>query len=73
MVPAIYQQVVSDEVASTLKKSAISVEFYGERVKEIIEEALLSEKEVVIEKYMQEIAELKANLSEMHAEHTKHK
>ena len=49
------------------------MEFYGERVKEIIEEALLSEKESTIDKYMREISQLKATLSEMYAEHTKHK
>jgi len=63
--------VLTDEVAQTLKKSTVSSEFYGDRLKEVIEDALISEKEATIEKYLQEIADMKTQMAILHTEHTK--
>ena len=41
----IYDKIVRDEVANTFKKSSVTTEFFKDRVKEVIEESLESEKE----------------------------
>ena len=71
LVPQIASMVLTDEVAQTLKKSSVSSEFYGDRLKEVIEDALISEKEATIDKYLQEIADMKAQMAILHTEHTK--
>jgi hypothetical protein len=45
-----------------MKENAISHEFLFERVKEIIEETLINEKEMQIEKNIQEISKLRSDL-----------
>ena len=41
----IYNKIVRDEVAQTFKQSTVTTEFFKDRVREVIEESLTSEKE----------------------------
>lgn len=59
----IYHKIATDDIANTMKENAVSQEFLVDRVKEIIEEHLLNEKEMHIEKCMQEIAYLKSEVA----------
>ena len=43
--PKIYQAIVRDDIAQTLQQNSVSAEFFKDRVKEVIEQSLASEKE----------------------------
>lgn len=47
-----------------MKENSVSQEFILDRVKEIVEETLVNEKEMQIEKNLQEIAYLKTELAQ---------
>ena len=64
MVPLLDQ----DEILSTMMRNQTSSEFTKQRVLEILEESLQSEKEVMIEKLTQANAQLKAELSKTEEE-----
>jgi transcriptional regulator CtsR len=59
----IYHKIANDDIANTMKENALSQEFLMDRVNEIIEEQLINEKEMQIEKYIQEIAYLKSEMA----------
>ena len=52
----IYTRIANDDIANTMKENSVSQEFIYDRIKEIVEEALINEKEMQIEKSLQEIA-----------------
>lgn len=52
----------NDEILNTMKNDAISNEFIHQRLKEIVDESVISEKEELLKKYNEEIAELRAKL-----------
>ena len=58
----IYDKIVRDEVANTFKKSAVTTEFFKDRVKEVIEESLESEKEQQIVSVLEENNELRLQI-----------
>ena len=60
---ALYYRVMTDEIANTMRENALSHEFLLDRVREIIEEHLRSEKELHIENLMQELAALRSELA----------
>eukprot|EP00347_Sterkiella_histriomuscorum_P016301 403353710 len=60
----IYTRIANDDIANTMKENSVSQEFIYDRIKEIIEEALINEKEMQIEKCLQEIAQLKTELAQ---------
>lgn len=59
----LYYKVMTDDIANTMRENALSQEYLIDRVREITEEHLLNEKELQIEKYIQEIAVLKSDLA----------
>nr|AAB61088.1 unknown [Oxytricha fallax] len=60
----IYTRIANDDIANTMKENYVSQEFIYDRIKEIVEEALINEKEMQIEKSLQEIAQLKTELAQ---------
>ena len=54
---------MTDEIANTMRENALSHEFLLDRVREIIEEHLRSEKELHVENLMQELAALRSELA----------
>ncbi|CDW81934.1 UNKNOWN [Stylonychia lemnae] len=59
----IYTKIANDEIANTMKENSVSQEFIIDRIKEIMEETVLNEKEMQIEKNIQEISLLKSELA----------
>ena len=59
---SIYEKIIRDEVAQTFKQSNVTTEFFKDRVREVIEESLTSEKEQKIESMIQENTELKLHI-----------
>lgn len=45
-----YTKIMNDDLITTLKKDPISAEYLETRVKELFEEIIFSEREVIIEK-----------------------
>lgn len=58
----IYDKIVRDEVAETFKKSSVTTEFFKDRVREVIEESLESEKEQQIVSVLEENNELRLQI-----------
>jgi len=59
-----YEAIVKDEIAQTLKQNAVTAEFFKDRVVEVIEASLSSEKEQRIGQLMREAAHLKEALAQ---------
>jgi len=55
----LYQAIIRDEIALTLQKNSVSAEFFKDRVCEIIEASLASEKEQQILNLIRELASQK--------------
>jgi hypothetical protein len=52
----------NDEILNTMKNDAISNEFIHQRLKEIVDETIVNEKEELLKKYNEELAELRAKV-----------
>ena len=61
-VRSLYSELERDEIVRTMKDDATCSDFLQQRVKEIVEESLASEREAFIEKLSQEVAFLKGEL-----------
>jgi hypothetical protein len=55
----------NDEILNTMKQDCISTEFFHQRMKEIIEDNLFQEKEEVIARLSDEVADLRTKLNDM--------
>lgn len=64
----LYQRLFDDELMKTLKKDAISAEFIYERVKELFQEILNSDKEILLTNITSQYANLKAELRRVESE-----
>ena len=61
----IYHKIQKDDIANTMKENSVSQNFLADRIKEIIEEGLVNEKEKYIERNMQELAYLRGEISNL--------
>jgi Chromosome segregation ATPases len=66
-----FKLVQGDELIETMKNDATSEEFINQRVKEIIEEVLYNEREVLIEKLSQQHALLRTEFIKLEQEHNR--
>lgn len=66
-----YNLVDNDEIVSTMKQNSVSDDFRKQRIHEIIEDSMLAEKEIQIEKLNQVNAYLKTELRKSEDEKTK--
>ena len=62
-------KIQNDDIANTMKESYVSQEFLADRIKEIIQETLVNEKEMLIEQNMQEIAYLKTEIASLQVQY----
>ena len=53
-----------DEVAQTLQQNSVSAEFFKDRVKEVIEASLASEKEMRIDQLLQDNMQLQSQITD---------
>ena len=58
-VRSIAESIQNDSIANAMKESSISQGYLHDRIREIIEDGLITDKEQQIEKYMHEIAHLR--------------
>jgi chromosome segregation ATPase len=66
-----YNLIDNDEIVSTMKQNAVSDDYRKQRINEILEDSLLQEKEIQIEKLNQVNAYLKTELRKAEDEKTK--
>lgn len=64
----LYQRLFDDELMKTLKKDAISADFIYERVKELFQEILNSDKEILLTNITTQYANLKSELRRVEGE-----
>lgn len=57
-ISAVYQRICADELLKTMNQDPISLEFVTQRVKEIFEEVICSEREVFLENSLRQVAKL---------------
>lgn len=58
----IYHKISSDDIANTMKESSVSQSFLVDRIREIIEDCIIDEKENQIERNIQELAYLRTEV-----------
>lgn len=66
-----FQLVQNDELIETMRQDETSEEFVNQRVKELIEECINGNREALIEKFAQEIANLHGEFAKLENENTK--
>jgi len=66
----LYQRLFDDELMKTLKKDAISADFINERVREIFQEIVSNDKEILLTNITAQYANLKHELKRVEAEKT---
>ncbi|KAL4511780.1 hypothetical protein ABPG72_012625 [Tetrahymena utriculariae] len=64
----VYEKVIKDDLIQTMKDNPISQEYIHQRVRELFEEIVLSEREVIIDKLSSQYTFLKAEFSKLENE-----
>lgn len=66
-----YKKIAEDEVLVTMKKDMASAEFVAERVKEVFEEVVSNEREIMIERLGYQLTEVKSECNRIEGENMK--
>lgn len=64
----ICHKISHDDIANTMKENSISKEFLVERIKEILEESLIDERERQIERNIQEMSYMRSEIANLKGE-----
>ena len=70
-VKMVYQKIISDDLFHTMKEDPTSLEFVNMRVREIFEEVINNDREIILEKIYKQYAYLKAEYKKLEEEKKK--
>lgn len=64
----VYQRLTSDELLLTMKEDPTSVEFLNQRVREIFDEVISNDREIILEKIYKQYANIKSEYRKLEEE-----
>ena len=64
----VYQRLSSDELMLTMKEDPTSVEFLNQRVREIFDEVISNDREIILEKVYKQYANIKSEYRKLEEE-----
>ena len=67
-VKTVYQRIISDELLLTMKDDPTSLEFVNQRVREIFEEVITNDREIILEKIYKQYSYLKVEYKKIEEE-----
>ena len=67
-IKGVYHHIIDDEILGTMKEDSSSTDFINQRVKEIFEEVIESDREIYIEKLMSQYTYMKAMYKQLEDE-----
>jgi hypothetical protein len=70
-VKLVYQRISSDDLLHTMKEDPTSVEFVNQRVREIFDDVISNDREIILEKVYKQYANLKGEYRKMEEEKKK--
>lgn len=67
----VFQKIVSDDLVRTMKEDPTSLEFVNQRVREIFEEVISNDREIILEKIYKQYSFLKSEFKKLEEEKQK--